>query len=93
MGLLDSIKGMFGGKKSDNVVEQVQNQVQDVVAQGQEWVQSQGGVEELQQKAGEVVDQAKEAVANVDVPGTDVDDKIKDALGVDNNNTPQPPQQ
>ena len=88
MGLVDSIKGMFGGKKADNVVQQVQ----DTVQQGQEWVQNQEVVQDVQQKAGEVVEQAKDAVASVDIPGTNVDDKIKDALGVDGNNDQQPPQ-
>lgn len=85
MGLLDSIKGMFGGKKA----EDVQQQVQDVVEQGQQWVQDQGGVEGLQQKAGDVVEQAKDAVANVDIPGTDVDDKLKESLGIGNNEQKQ----
>lgn len=85
MGLFDSLKGMFGGKKGDDPMAQMQ----DVVDQGKQWVDQQGGMEGLQQKAGDVVEQVKDAAANVDIPGTDVDDKIKDALGVNNENNSQ----
>ncbi|MBP9667402.1 hypothetical protein KBD87_01155 [Candidatus Saccharibacteria bacterium] len=74
MGLLDTIKGMFGGKKAaaPSTTEQMgelMNDVQDV---------ARGNIA----KAGEVLQDVKDMAASVDIPGTDIDDKLKETLGV-----------
>lgn len=73
MSLLDSIKNLFGGAsdKASTTIEDAQQNVSGVVDQGKQWVEDQGGVEGLKDKA-----------TGFDIPGTEVDDQIKDKLGI-----------
>lgn len=71
MGLLDKLKGMFG-KKAEQPLNQLGNDVQGVAG---------GNVGQMS----DLLEDAKDVAANVDVPGTDVDDKLKESLGVNEN--------
>jgi len=81
MGFMDSIKNMFGGAK--DAAGDAGQKTGDLLEQGKQWVQDQGGGEGLQQKAGDLIEQAKDAAANIDIPGTDLDDRLKEKLSID----------
>jgi hypothetical protein len=84
MSIFDSIKDMLGGAadKATQAGETAQGGVGDIVDQGKQWVEGQGGVEGMTGKAGELGQQAKDAAGGIDIPGTDIDDQIKEKLGL-----------
>ena len=84
MSIFDSIKDMVSGAsdKATQAGDEAKNSAGGVFEQGKQWVEDQGGTDGLTQKAGELGQQAKDAAAGIDIPGTDIDDQIKDKLGL-----------
>lgn len=81
MGLLDSIKGMFGGKKNE-VATPSQPAQTDTMGQVNELVNDVQAVAGGDvSKVGEVVEDVQNVAASVDIPGTDIDDKLRGMVG------------
>ena len=86
MGFFDDAKA-----KADDAVNAAQNVAggavsgaKDMFDKGKDWVDHQGGLDGAKDKATEMFEQAKDKVAGVDLPG-EWDDKLKDKLGLGNN--------
>ena len=73
MSIFDTIKDMINGAtdKTGQSSENAESGIGGVVEQGKQWVEGQGGIEGLKDKA-----------AGIDIPGTDIDDQFKDKLGL-----------
>ena len=63
------------------LLDDAKQKAEDAVQQGKEWVDQQGGVEGAKDRTADLLNQAKDKVKDVDLPG-EWDDKLKDKLGL-----------